>query len=268
MNLTAIIDRWYRPPQVVPQNRVFSPEHFLLTGLILLFIIWLVHKVREKGDVTFTRQVVQQLGVIMGGLELFCICWRMHYYGWTVENLRFDWCNQICIVLPVLAVSLCERAWPFVDSAAFLGGGVVLAYPLWVFYDYARLHIMSIQSMVSHGLMVAIALLLPSASLGGYRRDPWKMGKRLAGLACLLAIAFLTSHWLNQNYLIMLNADGIPVLEHLAWPYYWVLALPLMMLNLFLTTLGLSHFDRWMARGVQKADSASSAALSSTGGSS
>lgn len=268
MSLSYIIDRWYRPPQVVPQNRVFSPEHFLLTGIMLIFIFWLVRRVRQENNAAYARVMVQRLGLVMGGLELFRICWRMHYYGWTVYNLRFDWCNQICMVLPILAVTLCEKLWPFVDSAALLGGGAVLLYPVWVFYDYAGLHIMSIQSMVSHGLMVAIALILPTASLTGYRRDPWKMGKRLAGLAWILAVAFVTSHWLDQNFLIMQSADGIPILEHLAWPYYWILALPLMCLNMTLTTLGLSYFDRWMAKGAAVAAQETAPALEGPGGAS
>ncbi|MCB6574947.1 hypothetical protein LI165_13040, partial [Phascolarctobacterium faecium] len=79
-------------------------------------------------------------------------------FGFDLRNIRFDWCNQVCIALPLIVLFKREKAYPYIDVLAVMGGLMVLIYPLWVFYDYGGIHTMAVQSMVSHGLMVLIAL--------------------------------------------------------------------------------------------------------------
>lgn len=249
MSLSYFYTHYFAPQHVVRRNRVFSKEHIILTTIIVI-AIWNIMRVqRKRHDVAFSQKWLRGLGIVMAALEAFRIGWRTYYYGPSIANLRFDWCNQICLVMPWIAIFRVEKAYPYVDVAAFIGGTCVLIYPLWVFYDYAGFHIMAAQSMVSHGLMVTIALTMPLASENGYRRGNFAdMNKRITGLCIMLLVALIASRTLNTNYLLMLSADGIPVLENIPYPYYWLIAFPMMVLGLFKFSDWLGAFDAWMLK--------------------
>ena len=249
MSWDYFYSRYIAPPDVTPQNCCFSPEHLILTTLIVIGIIALVRTVHHRKDIAFNRRVVMILAIAMLCLESCRYIWRIAYYGITPDNVRYDWCNQICIALPIIALFRWEKAYPFIDSAALLGGVTVLIYPLWVFYDYAGIHVMAVQSMLSHGLMVTVALLLPTTTTTYDRSTNLSsslMWKRIGGLDILLLIAFIASNVKGVNYLIMLSADGIPVLQHIPFPYYWILALPGFILGIYLASVALALFDCWM----------------------
>lgn len=214
---------------------------------MIVIAIWNIMRLQKKHhDVAFSQKWLRGLGILMAVLEAFRISWRTYYYGPGIENLRFDWCNQVCMVLPWIAIFRWEKAYPYVDVAAFIGGSCVLIYPLWVFYDYAGFHIMAAQSMVSHGLMVTIALMMPIASKDGYHRTLADTHQRIIGLCVMLLVALTASRALSVNYLLMLNANGIPVLSSIPYPYYWFIAFPMMVLGICKFTQWLGQFDTWL----------------------
>ncbi len=237
-------DHYFKPQDVTPMNLVFTKEHLVLSGLVITIILMVVYAQRKKGDVLFSQKVLRILGTLMLALELFRITWRVFYYGFNSTTLRFDWCNQVCMILPLIAIFRTEKLYPFIDVPALIGGTGVLIYPLWVFYDYAGIHTMAVQSMISHGLMVLISLTLPMASKT-YLRSVKNYSKTVIGLSIILSIAFVASRVTGQNYLIMLSADGIPILEKMAYPYYWLIAFPLMLIVCYSVLYGLSFIDRF-----------------------
>lgn len=238
-------DHYFKPQNVVPMNRVFSKEHIIISSLIVITIVWIMQLQRKKQNREFSRKLLTGLGILMLSLEIFRISWRTYYFGFDLRNLRFDWCNQICMFLPFVAIFQIERLYPYIDLAAIGGGALVLLYPLWVFYDYAGIHVMAVQSMISHGLMVLIGFTMPMASKTNYRRHPKNTVKAVKGAAVILIVACIMSNLLNENYLLMKSAEGIPVLENIPYPYYWLLALPLMVLALFVGECVLWHTDRY-----------------------
>lgn len=253
MSLTYFYKHYFAPQHVVRQNRVFSKEHIILTTLIVIAIWRIIRLQKRRHDVAYSQKWLRGLGILMASLEAFRIAWRTAYYGPDIANLRFDWCNQICLVMPWIAISRWEKAYPYVDVAAFIGGSFVLIYPLWVFYDYAGFHIMAAQSMVSHGLMVTIALTMPMASENGYRRGfPEDIHKRIMGLCLMLLVALTASKALGMNFLLMQNANGIPVLSSIPYPYYWFIAFPMMILGICKFSDWLGYLDRYLL-GMPKA---------------
>ncbi|MEG0379289.1 MAG: YwaF family protein, partial [Eubacterium sp.] len=214
-------DHYFAPQNVEPHNRIFSPEHLILSTLIFIFIIAIIVIQTKKQNQAFSKKLITVLAVIMLCLEIFRIGWQTYYHGFDLRNIRFDWCNQVCIALPLIVLFKWERAYPFIDVLAVMGGLMVLLYPLWVFYDYGGIHTMAVQSMVSHGLMVLIAVTMPFSA--DYRPSVRKVWKPLVGLGIIAIVAFTMSHALNVNYLLMLGAHDVPFIQSIPYPWYWLI---------------------------------------------
>ena len=108
---------------------------------------------------------------------------------------------------------------------------------------------MAVQSMVSHGLMVLIALTMPFAA--DYRPEVRRAWKPMIGLGIIAVIAFIMSHALNENYLLMLGAHGVPVIDQIPYPWYWLLVAPALIGLVTLVTKGLSLLDNRLLGKVQ-----------------
>jgi uncharacterized membrane protein YwaF len=109
-----------------------------------------------------------------------------------------------------------------------MGGATVIIYPRWVFYDYAGLHIMAVQSMVSHTLMIIISISL--LFISNHWEKETNIRKPLTGFCFIAVIALTMSKLLNTNYMLMLNADSIPILKNFPYPWYWLIAIPLLII--------------------------------------
>lgn len=185
----------------------------------------------KRCDINYSKKILKHLAVVMLTLEVFRISWLTFYYGFSLKNIRFDWCNQISLILPFIVLAEKERLYPYIDILSFMGGVGVLIYPVWVFYDYAGIHIMSVQSMISHTLMIIIPISILFVS------EHWKkekdIRKPLIGFAVIAVVAYGMSKVLNVNYLIMLSADGIPILGNFSFPWYWIIAIPCLILLIY-----------------------------------
>lgn len=247
--------RYIAPPShPAGENRIFSPEHLMISTVLIVFIAVILHIQIRKKDPVFSRKLLVILAGTMLGLEVFRITWMTVYYGFDLRNIRFDWCNQICLALPVIVLLNARRLYPYIDILAFMGGTAVLLYPLWVFYDYGGIHIMSLQSMLSHSLMVLIAMSLPFSC--DYRPQLKDAHKAMAGFSVIAVIAFIMSGLLDVNYLLMKNADGVPLLQHMDFPWYWIIGIPLLYGLIVVVTLALDRFYSRIA-GIQPAESSS-----------
>ncbi|MEA5074170.1 MAG: YwaF family protein [Eubacterium aggregans] len=246
--MQTFLNRYFFPPHVTPQNRVFSPEHFILSGLIILAIILIIRLQMKRNDSAFSQRLLYGLGATMLCLEIFRVSWLTTFYGWDLRNLRFDWCNQVCMVLPWIILFKWKKAYPFIDVLSIIGGSMVLLYPLWVFYDYAGIHIMAVQSMLSHGLMVLIPLTMPFTLENDVEIS--KSWKPLAGLSVMLTVAFAMSRKLDVNYLLMKGANGIPILQRIPAPWHWMVILPIFIGGILLVWRLLQWYNGVIAKKV------------------
>ncbi|MDD2494432.1 MAG: YwaF family protein [Tissierellia bacterium] len=219
-------DNFIKPQNVEPDSMLFSTEHIVMSSLCIVFIVTIFLLQMKHCDVNFSKKILKSTSILMVILEIFRISWSTIYYGFSLKNIRFDWCNQICLILPYIALTKKEKLYPYVDLLAFIGGAGVIIYPAWVFYDYAGIHIMAVQSMISHALMVIIPITIVFIS------DHWEkennIKKPFVGFIIIATVAFNMSRLLNVNYLIMLKADGIPLLRHFIFPWYWIIVIPLL----------------------------------------
>jgi hypothetical protein len=221
------------PQDVTHDSMVLSPEHIILSTLGVLYIVYVYRAQLKHLSIEYSLKILKKSSIAMVVLEILRVGWSTFYYGFSLKNLRFDWCNQICMTLPFIILSGKKKAYPYLDLLSFIGGAGVLIYPIWVFYDYAGLHLMSLQSMISHTLMIVVSISLPFTS--DYWDKEIKIKKPLICFGVMAAVALIMSRVLNTNYLLMLNADGIPLMSRFEFPTYWLIGLPMLILVLNMT---------------------------------
>ena len=146
--------------------------------------------------------------------------------------IRFDWCNQVCLWMPVCILARFRKSYPFFMGAAFLGGMGVMLYPLWVFRDYGGFHLMSIQSMVSHGLMVLFSILLMRMYhiKGRFREITLSV---CIGFTIMALVALMFSLIRNINYMAMLSPKGLPIVHSIPAPFHLFVVLPAELFGFF-----------------------------------
>ncbi len=212
-----------------PKILLFTWEHLMLTGLVLLIGYGILYYVFSYKSRLWNKKLLFVLACVMIALEVFRIVWltfMYHDYDFIsfLKNVRFDWCNQICLVMPVLVLLKKEKTYDYLSPLAIIGGLGVLIYPVFVFYDYGGMHLLAVQSMISHGLMVLIGFLMPLSS--DYNPDIKKLWKPSAAVLGMAVVACIMSHVLNVNYMLMLRADGIPLLSSIPNPWYFFILVP------------------------------------------
>lgn len=232
--------KYIAAPTGAPQNRIFSPEHLILTGLLTVMIVMVMKKVLRRDEIGYSRHVLKTCATIMLCLEIFRICWNCYYHGFSLTIFRFDYCNQICMLLPFFVLFGSPKLYPYVQQLALYGGVIVLVYPLWVFYDYAGIHLMAVQSMTSHALMIICALTMSMAS--GIIPTLQMVYKTWIGFFVMLFNAFIMTHVTGVNYLLMAGARNVPIIQHIPFPYYWFLLIPGFMEG---TALFSKYWSRW-----------------------
>lgn len=226
MNIEDWIKEYYLPPQnVTPENRCFSGTHIIISTVLFVLIAVIFSAIIKRRDEKFSRRVLKVLAWLMLSLEIFRISWNWYYHGYSLTCFRFDFCNQICMVLPFFIIFGDEKLYPYIQILSIIGGLFVLIYPLWVFYDYAGFHLLALQSMVSHALMLLCGLIMPFAS-GKIPDSKIETRDSLIGFSLILAVAFIMSRVTGENYLLMKSANGVPGLSLIPYPWYWLVFLP------------------------------------------
>lgn len=233
--------RYIAPPtNVTPQNKLFGPEHLITTGILTLLIIYVMHRVFEEDNQKYSEHVLKTCAGWMLGLEMFRIAWNWYYKGFSLGIFRFDYCNQICMVLPFIVLFGSKKIYPYVQELALYGGVMVLVYPLWVFYDYAGIHLMAVQSMTSHALMIICALTIPMAS--GKVPTLQMVYKTWIGFAVICLVAWVMTRYTGVNYMLMDGAKNVPLIQHIPYPWYWLILFPIFTEG---TALFSKYWGRW-----------------------
>lgn len=225
LSLNEIYTKYYLPPvNVVPENRCFSMTHIIISTVLFFLVACVFTKVITKKNQSYSKKVLKICAWIMLLLEVFRISWNGYFHGLNLTSFRFDFCNQICMFLPLCVIFSDKKIYPYIQLLTIIGGFIVLVYPLWVFYDYAGFHIMALQSMVSHALMLLCGLIMPYAS-GKIPSAKEETLDTLIGFSVILAVAFVMSNITGVNYLLMKGANGVPLLELIPYPWYWIVFL-------------------------------------------
>ena len=207
---------------------VFSKEHFISTFLGILFIILFCYKTK---DFSSKRLLKHQkiISIIMLVLEIFRMIW-LRIYRPYLYILRFDYCNQVCLFLPICVLLNLKQLFPFLACVSFLGGGGVLVYPLHVFSDYGGFHIMSIQSMISHTLMVLSAINIARMFIVDLKKN-FILSTFCFALMCV--IAYVASIIRDINYLAMLSPEGLPFIKNIKAPFHIIFVVGIIDFGLF-----------------------------------
>lgn len=223
--MNTFIEKYFLPPVgITPENRVFSMTHIIISTILFAIIFFVYYSVIKKRNQEYSTKVLKICAALMLGLEIFRISWNAYFHGFQITNFRFDFCNQICMFLPWVILLGDRKLYPYFELLAIVGGFTVLVYPLWVFYDYAGFHIMALQSMTSHALMLLCGLIMPFSS-GKIPTPRDEARDSLVGFSIILVVAFVMSNITGENYLLMKGANGVPVLELIPFPYYWIVFL-------------------------------------------
>ena len=211
-----------------PENKLFTLEHFILSGLNIIMIIIVMLKVDKS------EKNVCNVAKIILGLEIFRMIWWFIYRDQSLRIFRFDICNQVCLFMPFIILFKKEKLYPFISACALLGGIGVMIYPLWVFYDYGGIHLMSVQSMFSHGLMILQILLLMKV----YKMPKLKehIKATTIGFIIMIYLAFIANTIRGTNYIGLASPDGIPLLNQIKAPYHVFILVPIIFIGVILVT--------------------------------
>jgi hypothetical protein len=243
LNFIDFINRYILfDKSVIGKDRIFTWEHFLMSFVVILFYSLLFFLVFKKKNEAKKLTFLHIMCWIMLGIEIFRVVWNvvLRYEGRYnfIQNVlmaeRFDLCNQVTILLPIFVLTKSKKFYESFLCLAILGGGTILLYPKWVFFDYAGLHLMSILSMFSHGMLVFISILMLNLKMVELNEKYWH--RILIGFALILFIAIGMSVLLDgprTNY-IETKSSTFPLIKEIPWPYYMLFQFSLMAEGLIL----------------------------------
>ena len=103
-------------------------------------------------------------------------------------------------------------------------------YPLHVFSDFGGFHIMSIQSMISHTLMVLSAINIARMFIVDLKKN-FVLSTICFALMCV--IAYVASIIRDINYLAMLSPEGLPFIKNIKAPFHIIFVVGIIDFGLF-----------------------------------
>ena len=220
---------------------VFSKYHFISTSLGILFII-LFFKLTKNFSSNRLMRHQKRISFIMLILEILRMIWFI-VYRHDKYFIRFDYCNQVCLFMPILILFGAKNIYPFLSATAFLGGAGVLVYPLHVFSDYGGFHIMSIQSMISHTLMVLSSINLVRCHVTNTKKD-FKQTYLLFFIMALISFTFSLIR--NVNYMAMLSPEGLPLINKVPAPFHIIFVIGAIDLGFYLFFLVEKKVEKYL----------------------
>lgn len=252
MKIIEFINRYFLfPKDIIPQAKMFKWEHLLCFILAIIFIVTCTYKVLKE-DLNQRKKWLKIMAIIMISLEFFRIIWWLlcrydsnyNFFINLLQSIRFDWCNQVCLVMPIIILLKKEKAYDIIVPMAFIGGIGVLLYPISVFDDYAGLHLMSIQSYMSHALMVFIAILfvLSKTIKPNYKHWPRLMVGFLFSICIAASMAYLLPG-ARTNYM-NIKKSIIPLINLIPHPYYLIFQFVFMLEAIFYVYFIIILFNR------------------------
>lgn len=222
-------------------NHIFSVWHFVTLGIIIGVIITLCLISRKK-DKKWNDKMFIVIAIILLVLEVLRITYRTityccyeiylpdhgNIYNWA-EIISFALCTMVTYFSIVTLLINKEKWNKFAFDAIFpialFSGSTALIYPDMLNTYYPIYHIMNIQTLITHGLLIALPfLLITSKRLSPNIKNMWKP---MLTIFVFSMIARLFSKIADCSFMYM--NEGIEVIP--GWEnkpfytYYWILVL-------------------------------------------
>ena len=218
---------------------IFSVWHFVALAVIILGIVTLAI-IAKKKDVKWQNRMFFVIALIFAGLELLRITYRTityccyekyfpdkgNIYNWA-EIISFALCTMLTY-FSIVTLLINKQKWnKFAYDAIFpialFCGSAALIYPDMLNTYYPIYHILNIQTLITHGLIVALpVLLIVTKRLVPNIKNGWKPVVLAVGFSI---IARIMSKVANSSFMYM--NDGIEVIpgweNKPLYTYYWIL---------------------------------------------
>ncbi len=217
---------------------ILSKEHIIMSTSLFLFMGLFTYFTRYY-DSKRLEKAQKRISLTMLLLELLRIVWLRIYFP-NEHFIRFDYCNQACLFFPILILCGLTIFYPAIMCISFYGGLGVMLYPLWIFKSFGGFHIMSIQSMISHGLM-----LLTSINLARIHKTNFKKDIKISFIlfAIMAVLSFIFSMKRDANYMAMRTSVGVPILEYISFPWHIPFVVGIIFLGLYVFILVKGKID-------------------------
>jgi len=223
---------------------VFSKYHLILMISLLSGFVLFTYLTRNATSKNLEKYQ-KIVSIVMLVLEVFRTIWLQVYKDeifFQQDNIiRYDYCNQVCLFLPILCLLGVKELYPFMAAVAFWGGGAVMLYPLNIFRFYGGWHIMPIQSMISHGLM-----FLSSINLTRIHKISLKHDFFISTIGFLMMAGFSLFYNAErgENFMAFKESSGVPIVALMPNPINKIAIISIVVLGIFLYLLVSKHFEQ------------------------
>lgn len=222
-------------------NHIFSVWHFVALAVIIGAIVTLCLVARKKDKKWHDRMFIV-IALILLGLEILRMTYRTitylcyetylpdhgNIYNWA-EIISFALCTMVTFFSIVTLLVNKEKwnkfAYDAIFPIAIFSGSAALLYPDMLNTYYPIYHIMNIQTLITHGLLVALPfLLIATKRLNPQIKNMWKP---MLTIFAFSVIAWSFGKIADCNFMYM--NDGISVIpgweNKPVYTYYWILAI-------------------------------------------
>lgn len=210
---------------------VFSWYHILISLILVAFIIFFTYKTRENTSSELNKKQ-RVISWVMLVLEAFRFIWYRVFQGFWY--FKYDLCNLICLFMPIFVLNNNRKSLMMWAAVAFYGGSAVLLYPYGIFAPFNGLHIITIQSLISHGLMVLTSINIVRMYKIDFKND---LIAGAIGYGILACISFVMCFVNDANYMALRDPAGIPVVNHLPFPLSSIAIIGFIYLGIYLFLL-------------------------------
>ncbi len=232
---------------------VFSKYHIIL--LVLLFASFIIFTIlTRKASSSELEKYQKRISIVMLVLEIIRTIWLQVYkdeiYFQQDNLLRYDYCNQVCIFLPILCLLGVKALYPFMAGVAFWGGAGVMLYPLNIFRFYGDWHFMPIQSMISHGLMLLSAINLTRLRIIDMKRD---FLISTTGFVIMSSFCLFYNGERGENFMAFKDSSGLPIVALMPHPINIIAIMSIIILGLFVYLNVAKEFeDKFLCYDLKK----------------
>ncbi len=221
-------------------NHFFSVWHFVALFLIAGGIV-LISLIAKKKNSDWHNKMFKVIAFIFLGLEILRIIYRsvIYYcyetylpentniYNWA-EIISFALCTMITFFTIITLLLNNEKwnkyAYDVIFVIALLGGVSALVYPDMLNTYYPIYHIMNIQTLITHGLLVATPILLiVTKRYTPNIKNSWKPLLQMVFFAIIARIFSVIS---GSSFMYMNGFELIPAYANKpVYSYAWLLAI-------------------------------------------
>lgn len=215
----------------------FGLFHLFFLAVIIGLCVFIVCKCRNISEKSL-RTVLIATGVTLIALEIYkqfnvAYDWEEDTWSYPWSAFPFQFCSTPLYVMPLAALikreTLRSRLYTFLASYCFVAGTMVMLLPSTVFTETIGLNI---QTMVHHGAMIVIAVLLLASNTTALNRKSLKEAIPVFLVLCTIALImdglFIAFGDGEQNFnMFYISPTGEPpmdilvtLLDYIPYPIY------------------------------------------------